>query len=64
MKKAGVDANIESYSWDITTVYDRSLARKLFSLAFVEAHSSVLIFGPTGAGYDKYLVELNRLITL
>ncbi len=50
MKKAGVDANIESYSWDTTTVYDCSLARKLFSLAFIEAHSSVLIFGPTGAG--------------
>ena len=50
MKKAGVDANIESYSWDTTTTYDRSLVRKLFSLAFVEAHSSVLIFGPTGVG--------------
>lgn len=50
MKKAGVDANIESYSWDSTTVYDRSLVRKLFSLAFVEAYSSVLIFGPTGVG--------------
>jgi len=50
MKKAVVDVNIESYSWDTTTVYDRSLARKLLSLAFVEAHSSVLIFGPTGAG--------------
>ncbi len=50
MKKAGVDANTHSYSWDTTTNYDRALTRKLFSLAFVEAHSSVLIFGPTGVG--------------
>jgi len=50
MKKAGVDANIDSYSWDTTTTYDRHLARKLFSLVFIETHSSVLIFGPTGVG--------------
>ncbi len=50
MKKAGVDANIVSYDWDSSTVYDRELARRLMSLAFVEARSSVLIFGPAGVG--------------
>ena len=56
MKKAGVDADIESYNWDTTTEYDRQIVRKLFSLAFIENHSSVLAFGSTGVGYDKYLV--------
>lgn len=50
MKKAGVDQDIESYNWDTTTKYDRQIVRKLFSLAFVENHSSVLAFGPTGVG--------------
>ncbi len=39
-----------------TTVYDRELTKKLMSLAFVEAHSSVLIFGPTGVG-KTYLAK-------
>ncbi len=50
MKKAGVDQDIESYNWDTTTKYDRQIVRKLFSLAFVENHSSVLAYGPTGVG--------------
>jgi DNA replication protein DnaC len=50
MKKAGVDQDLKEYSWDTTTEYDRQLVRKLFSLAFVENHSSVLAFGPTGVG--------------
>lgn len=50
MRKAGVDQNLEDYSWDTTTQYDRGLVRKLFGLAFVENHSSVLVFGPTGVG--------------
>jgi len=50
MKKAGVDQDLESYGWDTTTIYDRSIVRKLFSLSFVKNHSSVLVFGPTGVG--------------
>jgi DNA replication protein DnaC len=50
MRKAGVEACLESYSWDTTTAYDRQIVRKLFSLAFVENHYSVLIFGPAGVG--------------
>jgi len=50
MKKAGVDQDLKEYSWDTTTQYDRQLVRKLFSLTFVESHSSVLTFGPTGVG--------------
>jgi len=50
MKKAGVDQNLEEYSWDTTTKYDRQLVRKLFTLAFIESRSSVLAFGPTGVG--------------
>jgi len=50
MKKAGVDQDLEDYSWDTTTQYDRQLVRKLFSLAFVENHSSVLAFSPTRVG--------------
>lgn len=56
MKKAGVDSNLDSYSWDTTTTYDRELARRLMSLAFVESHSSVLVFGPTGVG-KTFLVK-------
>jgi len=50
MKKAGVDSGLGSYSWDTTTTYDRSLVRKLMTLDFIEKHSSILIFGPTGLG--------------
>lgn len=50
MKRAGVDANLSSYSWDTSTVYDRDLVRRLMGLAFIEAHSSVLVFGPAGVG--------------
>jgi len=56
MKKAGVDSNLGSYSWDTTTVYDRELTRRLMSLAFIESHSSVLVFGPTGVG-KTFLVK-------
>ena len=55
MKKAGV-INLSSYDWNTTTSYDRDLVKKLFGLAFLEKHASVLLFGPTGVGYDKYLV--------
>ncbi len=54
MKKAGVDQDIESYSFDTTTKYDRQIVRKLFSLAFVENHSSVLAFGPTGGSVRHF----------
>lgn len=50
MKRAGVDANLSSYSWDTSTTYDRNLVRRLMGLAFIEAHYSVLVFGPTGVG--------------
>ena len=50
MRKAGVDQDLKEYRWDTTTQYDRKIVRKLFSLAFVENHSSVLAFGPTGVG--------------
>lgn len=50
MKRAGTNQDLENYSWDTTTIYDRQLVRKLFSLSFVESHSSVLVFGPTGVG--------------
>jgi DNA replication protein DnaC len=50
MKKAGVDQDLEDYSWDTTTQYDRQLVRKLFTLAFIENRSSVLAYGPTGTG--------------
>ena len=56
MIKAGVDADIGTYDWDTTTAYDKDLARGLFSLNFIREHHSVLVFGNTGAGYDKYLV--------
>ena len=49
MKKAGV-IGLSSYDWNTTTTYDRDLVKKLFNLAFLESHSSVLIFGPTGVG--------------
>jgi len=49
MKKAGV-MGLSSYDWNTTTSYDRDLVKKLFSLAFIEKHTSVLIFGPTGVG--------------
>ncbi len=50
MKKAGVDYNLSSYSWDTSTIYDRELVRRLMSLSFIESRSSVLIFGPAGVG--------------
>jgi DNA replication protein DnaC len=50
MKKAGVEAEIGVYGWDTSTAYDRELVKNLFSLNFIEAHSSVLIFGPAGVG--------------
>jgi len=50
MKKVGVDSDFGSYNWDTTTIYDRSLVRKLITLDFMDKHSSVLIFGPTGLG--------------
>jgi DNA replication protein DnaC len=50
MRKAGVDQDLKDYSWDTTTQYDRQLTRKLFTLTFVENHSSVLAYGPTGVG--------------
>jgi len=56
MKKAGVDSGLSSYNWDTTTIYDRSLVRKLIALDFIEKHSSVLIFGPTGLG-KTYLAK-------
>ena len=49
MKKAGV-TGLASYDWNTTTTYDRDLVKKLFGLAFVEKHASVLVFGPTGVG--------------
>ena len=49
MKKAGV-INLSSYDWNTTTSYDRDLVKKLFGLAFLEKHASVLLFGPTGVG--------------
>lgn len=76
MKKAGV-TNLSSYDWNTTTSYDRDLVKKLFSLAFMEKHTSVLIFGPTGvgktflgrhlaysaikAGYDAVLVRADKM---
>jgi hypothetical protein len=50
MRKAGVEADFESYSWDTTTAYDRGVVGKLFNIAFVENHSSIFVFGPTGVG--------------
>ena len=50
MKKAGVDLNLAGFDWDTTTVYDRDLVKNLFNLNFIESRSSVLVFGPTGAG--------------
>jgi DNA replication protein DnaC len=49
LKKAGI-ANLTSYNWDTTTIYDRELVKKLFNLSFIEKRLSVLVFGPTGAG--------------
>ncbi|MHB1275284.1 MAG: ATP-binding protein [Candidatus Humimicrobiaceae bacterium] len=46
--KTGIDANLNSFSWDTATVYDRELVKNLFSLNFIVSHVSVLIFGPTG----------------
>lgn len=56
MKKAGVDANLSVYDWETTTAYDRELTKNLFSLNFIEAHSSALIFGPAGVG-KTYLAK-------
>lgn len=76
MKKAGV-TGLASYDWNTTTSYDRDVVKKLFSLSFIEAHTSVLIFGPTGvgktmlarhlayaalkAGYDALLVRADKM---
>lgn len=49
MNKANV-SNLTSYDWNTSTVYDREIVKKLFSLSFVEKKLSVLIFGPTGVG--------------
>lgn len=49
LKRAGV-TSLSTYDWNTTTQYDRQLVKKLFNLSFVEKHSSILIFGPTGAG--------------
>ncbi len=49
MKKAEV-TNLASYDWNTTTSYDRDLVKKLFNLAFLEKHASILVFGPTGVG--------------
>ncbi|MHB8153951.1 MAG: ATP-binding protein [Candidatus Humimicrobiaceae bacterium] len=63
MKKAGVDSNLYSYSWDTTTAYDRELVRRLMSLAFIESHYSVLVFGPTGVG-KTFLVKHLAFVAL
>lgn len=49
LKRAGV-SSLSVYDWNTTTQYDRQLVKKLFNLSFVEKHSSILIFGPTGVG--------------
>jgi len=49
LKRAGV-SSLSEYDWNTTTQYDRQLVKKLFNLSFVEKHSSILIFGPTGVG--------------
>jgi len=41
---------------DTTTAYDRELVRRLMSLAFIESHYSVLVFGSTGVG-KTFLVK-------
>ena len=55
MKRAGV-SGLSSYDWNTSTKYDRELAKRLFNLAFIEKHASIIIFGPTGVGnYRKFL---------
>lgn len=49
LKRAGV-SSLSAYEWNTTTTYDRQLVKKLFNLSFMEKHSSILIFGPTGVG--------------
>lgn len=49
LKRAGI-TSLSAYDWNTTTQYDRQLVKKLFNLSFVEKHSSILIFGPTGVG--------------
>jgi len=49
MKRAGV-SGLSSYDWNTSTKYDRELAKRLFNLAFIEKHASIIIFGPTGVG--------------
>jgi DNA replication protein DnaC len=49
LKRAGV-SSLSAYDWNTTTQYDRQLVKKLFNLSFIEKHSSILIFGPTGIG--------------
>lgn len=50
MKKAGVEADLLSYDWNTTTIYDRDIVKDLFSLNFIQNHHSVLVFGATGVG--------------
>lgn len=52
MKKAGVDSSLGSFDFDTKTAYDRDLVKRLMMLSFIEKHSSVLIFGPTGVGKE------------
>lgn len=49
LKRAGV-SSLSAHDWNTTTQYDRQLVKKLFNLSFMEKHSSILIFGPTGVG--------------
>ena len=49
LKRAGV-SSLSAYDWNTNTAYDRQLVKKLFNLSFMEKHSSILIFGPTGVG--------------
>ncbi len=56
MKKAGVDSSLGSFDFDTKTAYDRDLVKRLMMLSFIEKHSSVLIFGPTGVG-KTYLAK-------
>lgn len=58
LKRAGV-TSLYTYDWNTTTQYDRQLVKKLFNLSFVEKHSSILIFGPTGpAGWGLALLRV------
>jgi DNA replication protein DnaC len=60
LKRAGV-SSLSAYDWNTTTQYDRQLVKKLFNLSFIEKHSSILIFGPTGIGYSVLLVRADKM---